>query len=330
MGKLRAIGWLGAAVLMGLSLVSAQAADVKVTVLENTDLPGFDYSIIRDTDLDACRTACVDDNICRAFTFNSQSNWCFLKGNAGEVAEFNGATSGRISRAPTPAATEAARTGELPFPPQDLIYQAKSFADSLPSTDAPPPKTSYAELIAAAEQAVADENPAGAMVAFRQALAINSNDRDVWQTLADVALARAKAVAGQAEGDNSYDLATVGVSASMNAFLRSTERDDRAQSLQSLAEGMEYRTMWREVIATYRESLALAPSKQLQAHLDDVIAQHGFRITSHEVDSESASPRICVVFSDPLPSGSTDPVRLCRGAQCAAGGDRDRAEPDLY
>ncbi|KFC69700.1 Alpha-2-macroglobulin domain protein [Devosia sp. LC5] len=306
MGKLRALRWLGAAVLMGLSLVHAQAADVKVTLLENTDLPGFDYSILRDTNLEACRSACVDDNICRAFTFNAQSNWCFLKGDSSEIAEFTGATSGRVSRAPTPAATEAARQAELPFPPQDLIYQAKGFAESLPNTDAPPPKTSYAELIAIAEQGVADENPAGAMVAFRQALAINANDRDVWQQLADVALARAEAVAGQAEGDNSYDMATVGISASMNAFLRSTERDDRAHSLAALAQGMEYRQMWREVIATYRASLALAPSKQLQTYLDDVIAQHGFRVTSHEVDAESASPRICVVFSDPLPSGSTD------------------------
>ncbi|UXN74921.1 PAN/Apple domain-containing protein [Devosia sp. A8/3-2] len=320
MGKLRALRWLGAAVLMGLSLVSAQAADVKVTLLENTDLPGFDYSIIKDTDLDACRSACVDDNICRAFTFNAQSNWCFLKGDTSETAEFAGATSGRVSRAPSLSVTEAARQAELPFPPQDLISQAKSFATALPSTDAPPPKTTYADLVAAAEQAVAEENPAGAIVAFRQAPAINANDRAVWQSLADVALARAKAVAGQAEGDNSYDLASTGTSAAMNAFLRSTERDDRAVALKSLAEGMEYREMWREVIATYRASLALAPSKQLQAHLDDVIAQHGFRITSHEVDAESASPRICVLFSDPLPSGSTDLSGYVVVPNAAAGG----------
>ena len=33
------------------------------------------------------------------------------------------------------------------------------------------------------------------------------------------------------------------------------------------------------------------------------LAEHGFRVTSNQVDSESASPRICAVFSDPLPGG---------------------------
>src|SRR6218665_4129936 len=96
---------VGLALAMALGATGAMAADHKITLLENTDLPGFDYSIVRDTDLDACSAACADDNICRAFTFNSQSNWCFLKGSVGEETQFDGATSGRISRAPSPAVT---------------------------------------------------------------------------------------------------------------------------------------------------------------------------------------------------------------------------------
>ena len=44
------------------------AAETKITLLQGTDLPGFDYSIVKDTDLDSCQAACTDDNICRAFT----------------------------------------------------------------------------------------------------------------------------------------------------------------------------------------------------------------------------------------------------------------------
>ncbi|MET3924878.1 alpha-2-macroglobulin family protein [Devosia sp. 2618] len=300
------LGWFGLAVAMAFAAPVAQAADHKVTLFENSDLPGSDYAIVKNTDLDACTAACADDNICRAFTFNAQSKWCFLKGAAGEQVQFNGATSGRISRAPSPAVTATARQAELPFPAQSIIDDARYFSDNLPQTDAPPPKVTYADLVSSGDEAVAEENLAGAIVAYRQALAINPNDRGVWQALAQAALSRADAVAGQSEGDNSSELARVATSAAMNAFLRSTEPQDRADALATLAYGMEYRTMWREVIATYRLSLSLAPNDAVAEHLDDVVAQNGFRITDHVVDAEAASPRICAVFSDPLPTGSTD------------------------
>lgn len=304
LGGRRAIRSVFGALVLALVGLMPVAAETKITLFENTDLPGFDYSIVKNTDLDSCQAACSEDNICRAFTYNSRSEWCFLKGDIGDRAEFAGATSGRVSRSPTPAVTEAVRQAELPFPAQSLVDSAKGFARDLPQTDAPAPKSTYADLVASGDEEVANENYQAAMVAYRQALAINANDRAVWQALAEAALRRADAVAGQSEGDNSYDLSYVGSNAAMNAFLRSTSEDDRAASLRALANAMEYREMWREVIATYRAALALAPDADVEAHLDSVVAQHGFRVTDHVVDAEAASPRICMVFSEPL--GSTD------------------------
>lgn len=294
------------ALVLAAGVSGAMAQDHKITILDNVDLPGADYSILKDTDLEACTAACVDDNICRAFTFNPQANWCFLKGAAGEEAQFDGATSGRVSRAPSPAVIDATRQAELPFPAQDIIDTAKRFASDLPLTDAPPPKVTYAGLVESADEAMAEDNVVSAMVAWRQALAINPNDRAVWQALAQAALSRAEVVQGQSEGDNSYDLSMTARSAAMNAFLRSTERADRADSLAALANALEFREMWRESIATYRLSLELAPNDAVAEHLDEVVAQHGFRITEHVVDADAASPRICAVFSDPLPLGSND------------------------
>lgn len=280
------------------------AAETKITLLQGTDLPGFDYSIVRDTDLDSCQAACTDDNICRAFTYNTQSKWCFLKGDVGEQTAFDGATSGRVSRSPTPAVTEAVRQAELPFPAQSLIDSARSFALGLPQTDAPAPKSVYADLVASGDEEVAAENFTAAMVAYRQALALNANDGAVWQSLAESALRRAALVAGQSEGDNSYDLSSVGSNAAMNAFLRATTVETRAAALRALANSLEYRESWRESIASYRLALKLVPDDEVAAHLDDVVAQHGFRVTDHVVDAEAASPRICMTFSEPL--GSTD------------------------
>ncbi|HTO28422.1 MAG TPA: PAN domain-containing protein, partial [Devosia sp.] len=300
--KMRALG-LALVLVLG---APAMAADQKITLLDNTDLPGFDYSIIRDTDLDTCSAACADDNICRAFTYNSQSNWCFLKGTAGEPTEFAGATSGRVSRAPSPAVTDAVRQAELPFPAQGIIDTARSFAAGLPESSAPPPKVTYAGLVESAQEAVAADNHAAAIVAYRQALAINPNDRAVWQALAQSALTQAEAVAAQADGDGGSSLAYLATSAAMNAFLRSTKVEDRADALAALANAMEYREMWREVIASYRLSLDLAANEAVEAHLDEVVAQHGFRVTDHVVDADAASPRICAVFSEPLPYSTTD------------------------
>ncbi|HVX73746.1 MAG TPA: PAN/Apple domain-containing protein, partial [Devosia sp.] len=121
--------WLEVAVILAFAVSSPLAGDRSVTVLKDKDLPGFDYSISRGTTLDKCQAACVSDNLCRAFTFNSKTKWCFLKGDVPETpADFKGATSGTITTTPAPADIEAARLGELPFPAQDLVSSAKYFA----------------------------------------------------------------------------------------------------------------------------------------------------------------------------------------------------------
>ena len=83
-------------VILG-SLSGAFAADRTVDLMEGVDLPGFDYSTIKDTDLDACSAACTDDKICRAFTFNEKAGWCFLKSEVAQSTPFDGATSGTIA-----------------------------------------------------------------------------------------------------------------------------------------------------------------------------------------------------------------------------------------
>lgn len=295
---------LAAAMLVGLAMIGSASGQSKISLLENIDLPGFDYSIIKNTDLDACRAECVDDNICRAFTFNDKSKWCFLKGDSAEEVVFNGAISGRISRAPTPTSIEAERLAELPFPAQSLVEQAKRFARNLPQTDAPPKGAVYGALVGAGNEAAATEDYASAILAFRQALAINANDPAIWQALAEAGLRRADAIKGLEEGDNSAELAQMATAASINAFLRSTGADNRALALRALANGIEYRQMWREAIASYRLSLELMPDPALEDYVAGVVAQHGFRITDHVVDAEPAAPRVCAIFSNPL--GGTD------------------------
>ena len=296
--------WLCAGLFLAFAPLAAGAAERSITLLPGVDLPGFDYEIRKDVTLKACETLCEEDRVCRAFTFNQKAGWCFLKGDVGPETPFSAATSGRVGLVPAPDALAATREAELPFPASDLVYYARSFASDLPRTDPPPPGIAYADLVAAGDGSMAQSNPAAAMVSYRQALAIVDNDPALWLKLATATLARADAEL-QA-GNNAYELGSTATYAALNAFLQSEEAGERAAALSALAHGLERREMWRESIATYRQSVALVDDAEIQRRLDKLVAEHGFRVTSHQVDAEAAAPRICAVFSEPLPPASTD------------------------
>jgi uncharacterized protein YfaS (alpha-2-macroglobulin family) len=285
---------------------AASAVDRSVTLLEDTDLPGFDYSTLKDTDLDACSAACSEDKICRAFTFNEKAGWCFLKGGVPEAQSFPDATSGTIALVPTPEELAAEREKDIPFPASDLLYYARDFATRLPTTDAPPPGIAYADFIANGDAAVDAQDWAGAALSYRYALATNSNDPALWYKLTLAALAKADASADAGNSSEAYDYGSTATYSALNGLLRSESVEQRATGLGTLAHGLERREMWREAIASYRASLALVDDAQLQARLDMAVETHGFRVVSNSVDSESATPRLCVAFSYPLPPPTTD------------------------
>ncbi len=282
------------------------AADRTVTLLESTDLPGFDYSTIKDTDLDACSAACSDDKICRAFTFNEDAGWCFLKSEVPQSTPFDGATSGTIGLSPTPEELAAEREKDIPFPASDFVWSARYFAEQLPVTDPPPKGLAYADFIANGDSAFGNEDWAGAALSYRYALATNDNDPAIWYKLAAATLAQADYALETGNSSEAYDNGYIASSAAINGLLQSESVGDRATGLGALAHALEARSMWREAIATYRASIALVDDTQLQARLDRAIDLHGFRVVDNNVDSESASPRICVVFAYPLPPPTTD------------------------
>src|SRR5690606_23331431 len=114
------------------------------------------------SDAEVCQAACKDDRICRGFTYNEQAGWCFLKGDATQQSPFAGALSGVVEMSPAPDAVSAARQDELPFPAYGLIDGAQDFAALLPRSDPPPPGLTYADLVAAGDEAASQDNPAGA------------------------------------------------------------------------------------------------------------------------------------------------------------------------
>jgi len=51
-------------------------------ILEGTDIPGGDYSELKDVGFGACSDACEANDRCRAFTYHGKSKRCWLKSQA--------------------------------------------------------------------------------------------------------------------------------------------------------------------------------------------------------------------------------------------------------
>ncbi|HZY67330.1 MAG TPA: MG2 domain-containing protein, partial [Devosia sp.] len=164
----------------------------------------------------------------------------------------------------------------------------------------------YPDFIANGDEAMDNQDWAGAALSYRYALAINDNDPALWFKLATTSLASADLALSNNNSSEAYDNGATASSAAIMGLLQSESVEDRATGLGALAHALETRSMWRESIATYRASLALVDDEQLQARLDSAVELHGFRVVSNNVDSESATPRICVVFAYPLPAPTTD------------------------
>ncbi len=285
-------------VALGTALAGSQAlaADARVILSPDADYTGFDLETIKDVDLQACQTACLDSTSCRAFTFNTKANWCFLKSDFGVLAATPGATAGRVVETVELTPTiEAQRIGELTFLAGNFIDEARELAGSL-RRRYDPANGSYVALRDAGGAAYRAGNYDEAARNFGQALAIADDNPGLWLDFAISNLARNPE--NWSERQTAYTNITA---AAIDAYLRSEDVDNRAQALSLMGDGFAKREIWKPSYRAYRASLALKEDAIVRAAYEKVIAEHGFRILSHEVDADSATPRICIVFSDRLP-----------------------------
>ena len=153
------------AALLALALlpgaVAAQSGGAvperRLVVAEDTDFYGSDIAQLFDTTLAACQRACLTDPDCRAFTFNTRSNACFPKTEAGRIEAFAGAVSawvrdtdaGVLARADT-------RVQELSFLLPSDITNARRDAEEM-GTRYPAGTTGAQDLLDAAARARAGQ-----------------------------------------------------------------------------------------------------------------------------------------------------------------------------
>ncbi len=294
-----ALGFLLASGL--LASPAAQGADRSVITSRDADYAGFDFQTLKDVDQQACANACVTDMTCHAFTYNTKARWCFLKSDFGALSTATGAIAGRIVTAKPVAATIAStRTDELSFLGPGPFDEAKAQLGGL-ARAYPANGFGYEQIARTTEAPAFGRDALVATRAYGAMLAISPDDPAVWRSFAEAFLDQ-----NPNDGSLRQQAANGASAAAINAYLRSDGASDQALALGLLGKALERREMWREAIKTYRLALTLREDKAVRAAYDTALRDHGFRIVSNSVDADAASPRLCVVFSDPLPVADPD------------------------
>jgi hypothetical protein len=90
------------------------------------------------------------------------------------------------------------------------------------------------------------------------------------------------------------------------AYQRSGNHGEEAAALEIIGRTYEARRVWRPALDTMRLSLELSENADVRARYEKLREDHGFRLLDYTVDSDSASPRACLQFSERLPGRRTD------------------------
>jgi hypothetical protein len=152
------------------------------------------------------------------------------------------------------------------------------------------------QLLKDAQQAIARKDLKAALKLTAAIVAANPKDSGAW-----IAYARAAIAAGDDD-----ELRETGTAAAYLAYERASAKPEQAVALAWLGEIYAKRSMWRPSLDAYRASLDVAEIAEVRNVYEDLREKHGFRILDYKIDNESASPRACFQFSEPLALGKAD------------------------
>jgi uncharacterized protein YfaS (alpha-2-macroglobulin family) len=174
-----------------------------------------------------------------------------------------------------------------------LEAQVRKDADALPQK---PLDQIRRDVLAAAQRN--DTN--AALRALSQIAAPDTKNAANWLVYARTALAV------PSNSSSTYQLRSQAAIAAYLAYQRANTKPDEATALAVLADVYARLEEWRPALNAYRASLASNDAPAVRATYQRLREEHGFRILDYKVDNESASPRACFQFSEPLARGRVD------------------------
>lgn len=270
----------------------AQISERSVITTADSDYFGFDLRSERDVTLDQCSAICLADGDCRAYTYNTKAQWCFLKSDYTVMKPFTGAVAGRIVE--LTGDPEIGAPPKLGFLPNYMTDEARRYRQAvvtLPHSE----DQGLVHLSSAGENALAAGDARGAMQNYLAAVAIAEDESESWTKLASAMLATKPET--NREG---AELARNASSAALIGYELSRTVAQRAPNLAVMAQALDRRDLYRPALQAYEASLTLVNDLTVRAAYLDLKSRKGFRVVGNSVETDLASPRACVQFSEEL------------------------------
>jgi alpha-2-macroglobulin len=284
--------------LAAFALLSATAQADPVSLVPGGDYAGGDYRTIKNTDLANCTALCAGDAKCKAFTFNTRANWCFLKSEAGVLMPFQSAVAGgKVAKKPT-IATGAAP--ELTFLDPAIVSAARVFADALKAGN-PPENKDPASLEVEVQARIAALDFQGTIDMSKARITLGDDSYEAWR---DLALAINAMQASEADLLNALNQDSL--NAAYVAYEHSVTPLQRGESLSLLGNALARNAATRAAINAYRAAAEAYQSPALNAAFESATQKYGFRVLDYVVNADASDPRVCVQFSEDLKRGRVD------------------------
>lgn len=294
----RLIPFLAGIVLAVAAPALAQQTERALVTTPDADYFGFDLRTEKNVTLDTCEAVCLADDACRAFTYNTRAQWCFLKSDYSTMKPFAGAVAGRVVE--QSIGEDLGAPPALSYVPDYIREEAQRFGRDI-AGQPEPEDVGLAQLLDLASSDMAYGNSLAAAERYKAALAIDSENVDVW-----LDLARAYIDYVPNAGNDASNIQSSALNAALNAYARSRTAQQRAEALALTAIGLDMRNLSRPALTAYQESLDLVDDDTIRAAFHDLRERKGFRILNHTVDSDLASPRLCIQFSENLVKAGVD------------------------
>ncbi len=262
----------------------------------DADYYGSDLQALFDTDLTSCQAACSAQSNCAGFSYNSRSNACFPKQSMQTASQFIGAISALKQIQPAALLAQgvarAERLGTLRKADWRLAYQtAEEVGRLFPSEGA-----ALEDMVAAAQIQARGGNTKGALRWLAQAVAL-SDEAGLWAEYSAVLL-RDSNSSGNSSAKRK--MRKQALAAGLNAYLRASSNEVQVNGLVAAAQALEKLGRGKDMLPLLRLAEEVAPRRDTARLLDRMIEKYGFRVTDSRVHSDSATPRLCVEFSEPL------------------------------
>ncbi|HVV93455.1 MAG TPA: alpha-2-macroglobulin [Hyphomicrobiales bacterium] len=194
----------------------------------------------------------------------------------------------------------AALAATKDYRPRDLVAGSLKLEAEL-TREAAKSDSTASQALAAGIADVRQGNWRAAMTDLAVAAGLDPRSEQAWRNYA-VALLRLT----PAKNENAGAIVARGGFAAYEAYLLSPDPKGEARALALIGESYSRREEWRPSIDALKASLDRFEQPEVRAAYTKVREAHGFRVVNYTVDSDAASPRACVQFSEKLAPGRRD------------------------